>query len=475
VTLAGQGGRILILFGSQVVLAHLISPADFGLIAMSAPIVGFVQLFNELGLLEATIQRPHLTQRELSALFWISVFVSTVLAVLVAAAGPLIARLYAEPRAAPVTACLACTIIMSGLASQPMALLNRRMEFIRLAVIDLASTAAMACLGIAAAAMGFGYWSLVLMQATNSATLLALAWSLTRWRPSHPRLEKGMATLIGFGGNVTGTNVLSYLSHNADNVLIGATSNSAALGLYDRAYKLMLLPIIQVTMPFTRVAIPLLSRLSGSSDLYCRAHLQMIQAMLFVTTPCLVFAIVMADRLVPMALGDAWGEAAPIFSSLGFGTLVWPLVMSTTWLFISQGRARQQFMWNCIGSGLIICSFFAGLPWGPLGVARSSAAFIVLFQAPLLCWAATREGPLRLGMLLRACVPFTVSALGVAPVVCLVRAWLDAVEVSGIGSIVILASVMAVTHLAVMAGLASGRQVLRGVWSLRHLFRPQTV
>ena len=466
-TLASQAVRFSFQIAAQVALAHLVTPGDFGLIAMVTPLVGLVQLINDLGLLEATIQRPQISHRELSVLFWISVAISAIFAALFAIASPLVVWLYGDPRATGVTLCFAGLILLSGLSAQQMALMNRRMQFMHLAAIDVGATAVSSAVGVVAAMLGCGYWSLVFMQAANSVTLLVMAWSFSRWRPSRPRWEAGIGSLLGFGGNVTGANVLYYLAHNLDNVLIGATAGSGALGLYDRAYRLMLLPITQVTTPFSRIAVPLLSRLVDSPDRYRAAFARMLQAALLMTTPGIVFAVVAADSLVPCLLGTSWRAAAPIFAWLGGGTLALPLLASTTWLLISQGRARQQFVWGSTGSGLIVISFLVGLPWGPVGVAKASTLFVVLLQLPILCWAATREGPVGPRALARIIAPFAAAGLCDAVVLLGLQ---QVMLVPGLGELMGLALLSYVINGGVLACLPAGRTVLRDAWSLRGSF-----
>ena len=292
VTFGAQIGRFAFQFGSQIFLARLIAPAEFGVIAMVAPIISLTLRFNQLGLLEATIQRKAITQRELSALFWVSVAVSVLLGLLIVASAPLVGWFYDEPRTVSVATCLASLIVFGGLSTQPMALLNRRMEFISLAAIDLASTAAAAVVGIGMAWLDYGYWALVMMQAANSVTVLVLAWMLAGWRPSWPRWERGTAGILRFGGNLAGFNIVDFLSRNLDNVAIGAAWGDVAVGLYDRTFRLMLLPLAQITTTFARIAVPLLSRSIESTENYRLAYLRMLQTTLFITTPAIVSAMV---------------------------------------------------------------------------------------------------------------------------------------------------------------------------------------
>jgi PST family polysaccharide transporter len=269
-TFAAQVIRFVFQTASQIILAHLISPKEFGLVAMVVPLIGLVQLLNDLGLSQATIQRPEISQRELSALFWLNVSGTLVLSLLIVLMAPVVSWFYGQPRLTAITASLSVAVILAGLSAQHMALLNRRMQFVPLASIDVVSTAVAAIIGIAAAALGWGYWALVAMQVGNAGAVLVLSWTLARWRPSRPRVEHGIGSMVQFGGSIMAYNVFEYFTVNLDNVLVGATYGGLALGLYDRAYKLMIQPLGHITAPFTRVAVPLLSRLQDRADSYGR-------------------------------------------------------------------------------------------------------------------------------------------------------------------------------------------------------------
>lgn len=466
-TVVAQGIRFVLQFGSQVVLARLLAPAEFGLVAMVTPIVGFLQIFGDMGLLPATVQKPTISQRELSGLFWVNLAVSAALAVLVIACSPGVAWLYGEPRAAGVTACLGALLLLAGLSAQPMALMTRRLRFLPLAAIDIAASAAAATAGIAAATADLGYWSLVLMQAANSLTVLVLAWSFAGWRPTRPQRVAGLVSLLHFGGDVTAFNVVNYFSYNLDNVLIGATWGEAPLGLYSRGFRLMLIPVSQIVLPFARVAVPLLSRLHDSPEKYRAAYTKMLGATLLATTPGIAFAVVLAHQLVVTVLGQRWEAAAPIFAWLGVSALAVPINLSASWLFISQNRTRLQLAWSCIGTTIVVVAFLVGLPWGVVGVAASTACFVWLLQAPLLWWGVTREGPVRLADLGRAFYPaFLAGAASFGAL------WLAKDALAGLGGVGLPLALVAsyVVHAATLACLPEGNRTLRELWDLRSMF-----
>lgn len=467
-TFVSQGLRFLLQFGSQVALARLLMPSQFGLVAMLGPVLAFVGIFNELGLSQATIQRASISRQELSNLFWINVAVSTALAGLMCLAAPAIAAFYNEPLLVPIALALASLLVLGGLTAQQIALLNRNMRFMALATIDVSSTAMATIVGIAAALLGMGYWSLVLMQAVNSLTILLMAWGLCRYWPGLPRRGAGTLSLLRFGSHMTGFNLINFASTNMDSILIGKLGGSVQLGLYDRGFKLITAPMWTISMPIARVADSLLARLQNAPERYRRAHLLMLQLLQLVTLPAAAFIAATAGTLVPFLMGSQWTAAAPIVAGLAVANFFGSLGLGASWLFVSQHRAAEQSRYAIYRTGVVILSLAIGLHWGAAGVAWSYAAFGILTSG-LPIWGATRRGPVRLADVLRASVPTMTGAI-VAYVVVLVLA-------SRLGAMPTLPR-MALCGLASYAACAAtlccfphGIGLLRDMWTLRSSFR----
>lgn len=469
-TMGSQGVRFLLQFGSQIVLARLLLPGEVGLVAMLGPLLGFVAIFSELGLTQATVQRAHVSQAELSGLFWISTAVSVVLAGVLCLAAPLAAAFYGEPRLTNVALALSGLLVLSGVAAQPIALMNRDMRFGALAVVDVGCTVASVAVGIAAAWWGLGYWSLVLMQAANGITILVLAWALSGWRPSAPRWDPGVLSMLRFGGHMTAYNVLNFFSLNLDGILIGKVGGSVPLGLYDRAYKLVAAPIWTISIPVARVAVSLLSKLADAPDRYRRAYLQMLQVLLLVTVPAVAFTAAAAGSLVPFLLGPTWVEAAPVVSWLAVATGFAPLSISAGWLFVSQGRGREQTIYAGGRTAIAAVALLCGLPWGVVGVAKSYALFaLVTHGLPL--WGATRSGPVALREVVRACAPLAIAGVAAAMVVYWSEQKLLNAGDPVWAQLLVGASLSYATYALVLTVLPGGAQLLQGTWALRSSMR----
>ncbi len=406
---AAQAVRLAVQLGSVVVLSRLLQPSDFGLLAMVAPAYGAVVLVQDLGLSQATVQAPQITAGQLSNLFWTNVAVSIGLAGALAAAAPALARFYGEPRAAGLTEAFAAIVILSGLAAQPQALLNRQMRFRFIAAIDAGSYLAGFAAAVVTAYALRDYWALFAAPAVGGAVTVAASWAATGWRPGWPRCQQGAGTLLRFGGGVAGADMLDFLVRNLDKLLIGRVWGAVALGAYDRAYKLLLFPLEQVNGPLSRVMLPTLARLAGQPERYRHAYLRTLRQLLLISQPGIVFMIVAADTLVPAVLGEQWRASTPIFLWLGLAALQQPMTSSVGWLLVTQGRTRAMLGWGAFNAVTCAAAFIAGLPWGAVGVAAAYAITDIVPRLPLYWWLATRYGPVRLADLCRAAWPFLVA------------------------------------------------------------------
>jgi len=394
VTMAAQGLKFFLQMGSTVVLARLLTPQDFGLIAMVTAVTGFVVMFKDMGLSMATVQKAEVNHGQISTLFWINVVLSLGVMLVIAALAPAIAWFYNEPRLTWITLALAGAFIFGGLTVQHQALLRRQMRFSALAGVEIISMSVGIVAAIIAAWYGAGYWALVIMQLAGAIAGAIAVWVACGWRPGLPVRRSGVRKMLAFGGNLTGSNVVNYFARNADKLLIGKFWGTGPLGLYAKAYGLLMLPIRQINAPIAAVAIPALSRLQNEPERYQNYYLKAISIIALITMPGVMFMIVMSKELIAVVLGSQWEGAIPIFKVFAIGAIMQPISNTTGWLFVSQGRSRDMFRWSLIGSTITVVAIIVGLPWGSLGVATSYTIFGYLGM-PLLFWFVGRRGPVQ--------------------------------------------------------------------------------
>ena len=366
---------------------------EFGLVAMVTVVIDFLRVFQDVGLSTATVQRQQITHAQVSNLFWVNVAVGIGITLLLAALSPAVAWFYREPRLVDITLVLSITFLLASSAAQHFALLNRQMRFGIIATIDVVSLLVAYLVGIGMALRECGYWALVSATVTQFTLRLVLAWSILQWRPQLPSRNTPTWHLLKFGANITAGALMNSLARGADNLLIGRFFGAAAVGLYSRGSILLMRPVQYFTIALNTVAVPALSRVQGQGDRYRRTFLQVFEAIALVSFLFTGVFLALSQPLTLAVLGAKWKDAAVIFAAFTMAALAYPLTVASTWLFASQGRGKDWMVTNSIVSAVTVCSFLAGLLFGPAGVAILYSASCILIQLPVVYYIAGRRGP----------------------------------------------------------------------------------
>jgi O-antigen/teichoic acid export membrane protein len=413
ISLVAQAAQLAFRLISTVVLARLLTPDAYGLVAMVTVVTGFIGLFKSLGLATATVQAPRLSHAELNAMFWLNVAFGAVAMLVTIAAAPLVAWFYTEPRVTSLTVALSVTFLMGGFAVQHGALLRRQMRFRAVAAIEVSGFAIGTAAAILLARGGAGPWALVGSYAITEASILLLLWLVVDWRPTRPRFDIPVGEMVGLGRDLTQFNVLNYWARNLDNLLIGRFWGAVDLGLYSRAYQLLLFPLQQVTTPLSSVAIAALSRLNGDGPRFRRGYMRLLEKVAIACLPMTTFFLLNAGPVVDLVLGPRWHDVAKVFTPLAVAGLVQPVAATLIWSLVSQGRRRELRQWSIIGPVLSCAAIIAGMPGGVIAVATAYAACEVIVRAPLLIWMVGRTGPVRAGDVLSAILPGAIASAAV--------------------------------------------------------------
>ena len=289
VTMSGQGMRFVLQLGSTMALARLLTPDDFGLIGMVMVVVSFLNMFKDFGLSEATIQRSEITREEVSNLFWVNIAVTLFLTLCVCLCAPMVATFYGREELASLTVVLASFMILQGAGLQHRALITRKMEFMKLAVVETGAMLVGVIVAVVLACYGFSYWALA--GQVGAVALVSLIGFLVfcRWLPSKPSASVSIRPYLKYGGNLAGFNLVNFFSRNADKIMIGYAWGSGALGIYTKAYGLLMLPLQQINAPMTKVMLPVLSRLQGNPQEYRGYYLKAVGYIIALTFPIVGF------------------------------------------------------------------------------------------------------------------------------------------------------------------------------------------
>jgi O-antigen/teichoic acid export membrane protein len=369
ITFVAQVIKVAINMASTVALARLLTPADYGLIGMVTGVTGFVEMFKDAGLSTATVQRERITNDQVSTLFWLNVGLSFCLMLTVIALSPLVATFYHEPRLALVTVALAGTFLFSGLTVQHQALLRRNMKFKQLAMIDVISLGAGLVAAIAMAFLGFRYWALVGMAVVSSLVNAVAVWIAMPWRPGPPRRGCDVRPMIGFGGGIIGTRFVYAFVRNAPSVLLGWAWGAAAVGLYQRAYALLMFAVDQIQTPVTAVAIAPMSRLQGDGPRLRRYFLAGYSVVISCILPIVVTCAVYADEIVEVLLGHQWLAAVGVFRWLSLAGIFVGLLNPQGMLLLAMGLPAKCVVFGLLDAVCVVVGYCAGLRYGAEGVA----------------------------------------------------------------------------------------------------------
>lgn len=382
VSIASRIAATVIQMVGVVILARLLTPADFGLVAMVTAITEIFNVFKDLGLYDATIQQPHLNHEQVSTLFWINVGFGFVLTATLIAISPAIAWFYHKPELKVITVVSSLSFIFTGLSAQHLALLKRRMSFMSVSIIDVSATLVSTIAAIIFALIGFGYWSIVLRQVVLGLFIAIGAWIFCVWRPGRPARKSGIGGMLRFGANTLGYFVMNYFSTNLDKTLVGKKYGAEPLGFYSRANYLATVPGGQLSMSIFHVAVATLSKLREDPPKFRRYYLSAISSISFVGMPMSGFMVVVSRDLIYLILGPQWGRAVPLFSILGLAAGMYLLASTHGWLHVSLGRADRWMRWGVFSSVITVAGFVVGLFFGTAGVATGYTV-TVIFLAPL--------------------------------------------------------------------------------------------
>jgi PST family polysaccharide transporter len=395
VAVFSQGLAFVTQLFATIILARLLTPADFGIVTMVTTISLLLMSFGQNGYPEAIMQRQEIGHFLASNLFWINIGMGSLLTVIFAAAGSLLAKFYGDPRVTMVTLALSATILISSTSVVHTALLKRAMRFSVTSSNEVIASVVSVVVSIIFAWMGWGYWALVAGLIARPLVQSMGAWYLCRWIPGLPRRLAGTASIVWFASHVYGRFTFNYFTRNTDNLLVGWRFGSSSLGVYKKAYDLFLLPANQLLIPVVDVALSTLSRLERGSAEYKRYFLSGLSILAFVGMGAGALLTLTGKDLIRILLGAKWDAAGQIFTFFAPGIGIMLISGSTGMIHLSIGTADRWLRWVLLEFGITVLLFLLGLHWGPVGVACAWTASSWILSIPAF-WYAGR--PIQFGV-----------------------------------------------------------------------------
>jgi O-antigen/teichoic acid export membrane protein len=401
------------------VLARLLTPADFGLASLAFIVVGYVSLFSELGVNSALVQRSVLTDRHLDTAFWVTSGGGLLLALIASLLSVPVARLLGNERLAPLIVGALLVVPIGGVGQVADALLQRRLAFRAIAIIEWASTILSAIFAIVLAFTGAGVWALVAQSVAAAFILAAGRLLAARWTPGFSFSRPAARDIMAFGGAALGVTVVGYLSRTVDNLVVGSKLGPTALGYYSMAYGLVLLPLVTIGGIVVRTATPALASMQTDRNRFSRAYLRTVRTLASATFPMALGLAAVAPELIATVYGPQWKPAVPVLQILAIvGSL--DALNTSGLIFFSIGRPGVLLRYALVSLPIMFVAFVIGTRWGLSGVAWSYvAASPLIFVGPHIIGDRLISLPLRRHF--RALLPALSSALLMLGIVTAVR------------------------------------------------------
>lgn len=377
---------------SMIVLARLLGPHDFGLTATIFALIGFGPMLIDLGTSEATSQKPHITEAEVSFLFWLNAAIGGVLAILLAACSGIIATFYGEPALSGIAVVSSLTFIAAGVSTQHLALLRRAMQFRSLAVLDICTNVISSVISIAMAFTGWGYWSLVAKPVAMSIITVIAAWMSCPWVPGWPKRTTEANASVRFGLGVVGFSVTDSFAQSADRLALGYFYGVGVVGYFQNAYLFYTNLMLLLAGPLHNIAVSSLSKLRNNLDDFKRSYTAALSALSFISALAFALLAVTGPDLVVILLGQKWAPAGPVLSLLAVRGIAQTVERTLGWLHVPLGRSDRWMRWGFFSAVCQVVAVFAGLPFGLIGVAAAGAIAIYILFVPALVYAGRPAG-----------------------------------------------------------------------------------
>ena len=389
---AARGVNIFVQLASTVLLARLLSPHDFGLVAMVMALVGFAPMLIDLGTSEAAAQKTHISRTEVSSLFWLNVAIGAGSAALLALSSGLIARFFGEPSLASIVLVLSCTLVLGAMYNQHYALMRRVMEFRHIAMIDISANVVGSMVSVAMAFAGWGYWSLVAKPIVTSAMTVVSVWICCPWVPGRPRLTSDVKELLGFGMGVAGFTMTDYVARSADRVALGYFYGAGPLGYFQNAFTVYSNLLSILTEPLHNIAVSGLSKLRGNLDELKRSWAVALSSLTFFSSMAFAMLAVTGQDFVVILLGPKWAPAGPLLCILAVKGIAQSVERTMGWIHVAAGRSDRWMRWGIFSAVCQLVALGVGLPFGITGVAVAYVIATFGLVVPALAYAGSPVG-----------------------------------------------------------------------------------
>lgn len=389
--------QLIIIF----ILSRILSPAEFGLMSMVTAFSMLAEIVRNMGMGAAVIQRPEEDPVLMDTAFTFNLFIGLCVFAGFYVGAPAISAFYGQPALTSLIRVFASVYIIGSFNIVQEALLQKRMQFRRLFMMDLASVVVSGVVAIIMATRGWGVWSLVVQYIVMIAISSVVLWVTSTWKPKLRFDRTVFKSIRKFSFQLFVHDLIYFLGRDTDKFLIGKYLGPVVLGLYYRAFLLTLLPVNQINLVVTRVMFPVFSAMQDDIPAMRRTYLKATNMISYVSFPVLALLFQIAEPLVTLLLGPAWSQSALYLRMFCLYGMLESVGTTIYWIYKSLGRTDLMLRWGLISTGCIIPAFVIGIWWkGATGIAVCYVAVQLILWLPGWRMAFQLIG-LRLGDMIR--------------------------------------------------------------------------
>lgn len=367
----------------SIFLARILTPSIFGIVSMVTIFSNFAALFIDLGFSAALIQKKEITQSHYSSVFWLNLSIGILMYLIFYVSAPLISLFYNQPELTLLIRVICLSFIVSSFASVQANILIKELHFKKKVIINWIAMLIGYALAFIMAYQGYGVWSLVMMTLLTAILNSILYWFVSKWVPLFIFEWKKVKELSHYGLNFLGEASVNYWSRNFDNFIIAKVLGSTDLGIYTRAYSLMLLPLRNVSTIITKVMFPAFSKKQDDIQVLKKYYLSIIQYIALITFPLMIGLSIVSREFVLLFFGSQWSAMIPVLSILSGLGAIQSIVSLNGLIYNSLGRVNIAFKVSILTNIVLVIAFVIGVNYGLIGVAYSYLIASALLLIPM--------------------------------------------------------------------------------------------
>ncbi|MCB9059521.1 MAG: lipopolysaccharide biosynthesis protein [Calditrichae bacterium] len=355
-------------WGVTIVVARILVPDDYGLMAMSTIITSYGIYLSEMGLGAAIIQRKSPSQHELSSVFWFLLSVSLVLALSCIPISYITASIFDEPDVIPLTQTVAVVFLLAGFEIVPFNLIKKEIMFKTVGIIEMTTTIIASASMLLMANLEFGVWTLIMGKIIGQMTRVPLIFYYSKWRPAFHYKFKEVKPFITFGINVALGRTFFYIQEMSDQFFAGRAWQTAQLGLYAFALQLARIPTEKIVSLINQTSFPAFSKLQDDQKAFNSFYLNITKVNVLVVVPIFLGGFLVGEDLIRFVLNEKWFPMIELFKYLCLIEIFTAMNSINNYVHISQGRPNWSLSYNTVTAILMAVSFYFAVQFGFMAI-----------------------------------------------------------------------------------------------------------